>query len=322
MTDNNGKNTTEVKQNQRKLRVFLLFLFLSVLFWSLIKLSKEYISEVEFDLTYSDIPNNKLIQNEPDRKVKLTLKTIGFKLLRYEFRDRVLDYSLTDIEKKEGSVYFSETRTSTNFLQAQLSAETIVLNVEPDTLFFDLGVKRSKKVPVISTMEYSFKTGFNIVGDVLVNPAEVTVSGPEKVIDTIREVYTSNFHLRDISEPFEQEVSLKPPNDNVVLSDEAVLITGVVDKMTDGSYNLPFEVINLPRNLIMSTYPKKVKVVYQVALKDFNKIPENSFRIQCDYKQTQDNDLDYLIPKLVEKPEIITNVKIVPNKIEFLVKKQ
>ncbi|MGI9532871.1 CdaR family protein [Lutimonas sp.] len=322
MTDNQGNNTTEVKQNQKKLRVFLLFLFLSILFWSLIKLSKEYISEVEFELAYSDIPNNKLIQNEPDQKVKLTLKTIGFKLLNYEFRERVLDYSLTEIEKKEGSMYFSETRTNTNFLQAQLSAETVVLNVEPDTLFFDLGVKKSKKVPVISEMEFSFKTGFNIVGDALVSPAEVTISGPEKMIDTINEVYTSSFHLRDISEPFEQEVSLKAPVEAVVLSNETVLVTGVVDKITDGSYNLPFEVINLPRNLIMSTYPKKVKVIYQVALKDFNKIPENSFRIQCDYKQTQDNDLDYLIPKLVEKPELITNVKIVPNKIEFLVKKQ
>ena len=322
MTDNNGNTTNEVNQNQRKLRVFLLFLFLSILFWSLIKLSKEYISEVEFELAYSDIPNNKLIQNEPDQKVKLTLKTIGFKLLKYEFRERILDYSLTEIERKEGSMYFSETRTNTNFLQAQLSAETIVLNIEPDTLFFDLGVKKSKKVPVLSEMEFSFKTGFNIVGDVLLSPSEVTVSGPEKVIDTIDVVYTSRFHLRDISETFEQEVSLKAPNDVVVLSDETVVVTGVVDKITDGSYNLPFEVINLPRNLIMSTYPKKVKVIYQVALKDFNKIPENSFRIQCDYKQTQDNDLDYLIPQLVEKPELITNVKIVPNKIEFLVKKQ
>lgn len=322
MTDSNGKNTAEVKQNQKKLRVFLLFLILSILFWSLIKLSKEYISDVEFELAYSDIPNNKLIQNEPDKKVKLTLKTIGFKLLNYEFRKRVLDYSLTEIEKKGGSMYYSETRSNTNYLQAQLSAETIVLNIEPDTLFFDLGVKRSKKVPVVSEVEFSFKTGYNFVGEFSLNPSEVSISGPEKVIDTINEVYTSSFHLKDISESFEQEVSLKGPNEVVVLSDETILVAGIVDKITDGSYNLPFEIINLPRNLIMSTYPKQVKVIYQVALKDYNKIPENGFRVQCDFKQTQDNDLDYLIPILVEKPEIITNVKIVPNKIEFLIKKQ
>ncbi|MGB5322739.1 CdaR family protein [Lutimonas sp.] len=316
----NSKNS-EVRQNQKKLRIFLLFLLLATLFWSLIKLSKEYIAEVEFELAYSDIPNNKLIQNEPDKKVKLTLKTVGFKLLNYEFKKRVLDYSLTEIERKGGSMYFSETRSNTNYLQAQLSAETVVLNIEPDTLFFDLGVKRSKKVPVISQMDFQFKTGFSFVGDVVLSPSEINISGPEKVIDTISEVYTVKDELNDISETFEYTVSLASPNDVVVLSEEAVVVKGEVDKITDGSYNLPFKVVNLPRDVIISTYPKEVKVVYQVALKDYNKIPENSFRVQCDYKQTEDNNLDYLIPKLVDKPEIITNVKIIPNKIEFLIKK-
>ncbi len=321
MREVNGQKIAEAKKNQKKLRIFLIFLVLSILFWSLIKLSKEYISDVEFELIYSDIPQNKLIQNEPEKKVKLTLKTIGFKLLNYGFKKRVLDYSLTEIQRKGGSLYFSETRSNTNYLQAQLSAETVVLNIEPDTLFFDLGVKRSKKVPIISQVEFEFKTGFNFVGNFELGPNEVSVSGPEKVIDTIKEVYTVPFELKDIAESFEQEVQLQAPNDVVVLSDQTVIVKGVVDKITDGSYNLPFEVINLPRNVIISTYPKEVKVVYQVALKDYNKIPENSFRIQCDYKQTEDNNLDYLIPKLVDMPEMITDVKIIPNKIEFLIKK-
>jgi len=321
MADINNTKNSEVQQNHKKLRIFLLFLLLATLFWSLIKLSKEYISEVEFELAYSEIPNNKLIQNEPDKKVKLTLKTVGFKLLNYEFKKRVLDYSLTEIERKAGSMYYSETRSNTNYLQAQLSAETIVLNVEPDTLFFDLGVKRSKKVPVVSQMTYQFKTGFNFVGDVTLSPTEISISGPEKVIDTIDEIYTFKDELNEISESFEYAVSLEQPNDVIVLSEEKVTVKGEVDKITDGSYTLPFKVINLPRNVIISTYPKEVKVVYQVALKDYNKIPENSFRIQCDYKQTEDNKLDYLIPKLIDKPEIITNVKIIPNKIEFLIKK-
>ena len=321
MREVNGPINAETKKNQKKLRVFLIFLVLSILFWSLIKLSKEYISDVEFELAYSDIPQNKLIQNEPEKKVKLTLKTVGFKLLNYGFKKRVLDYSLTEIQRKGGSMYFSETRSNINYLQAQLSAETVVLNIEPDTLFFDLGVKRSKKVPVISQVEFEFKTGYNFVGNHELSPNEVSVSGPEKVIDTIQEVYTLPIELKNISESFEQEVALKVPNESVVLSDQTVSVKGVVDKITNGSYNLPFEVINLPRNVIISTYPKEVKVVYQVALKDYNKIPENSFRIQCDYKQTEDNNLDYLIPKLVDMPEIITDVKIIPNKIEFLIKK-
>jgi len=213
--------------------------------------------------------------------------------LNYEFKKRVLDYSLTEIERKGGSMYFSETRSNTNYLQAQLSAETVVLNVEPDTLFFDLGVKRSKKVPVVSQMNFKFKTGYSFVGDVTLSPAEISISGPEKVIDTINIVYTSKDELNEILESFEDTVSLENPSEVIVLSEETVTAKGEVDKITDGSYTLPFKVINLPKNVIISTYPKEVKVVYQVALKDYNKIPENSFRIQCDYKQTEDNNPRY-----------------------------
>ena len=232
-----------------------------------------------------------------------------------------MNYNLTEINKKKKSLYYSETRSNTNYLQAQLSAETVVLNIEPDTLFFDLGVKRSKKVPVISQMDFQFKTGFSFVGDFILSPSEIKISGPEKVIDTINKIYTAKDELKDISETFEYTVSLVPPNDVIVLSEETVVVKGEVDKITDGSYNLSFKVTNLPRDVIISTYPKEVKVVYQVALKDYNKIPENSFKVECDYRQTEENNLDYLIPKLVEKPEIITDVKIIPNKIEFLIKK-
>ena len=314
-------NKMETLKSNKKLRVFLLFLFLSFLFWTLIKLSHEYISEVEFGLVYTDVPKNKLIQNEPSESIKLTLKTSGFKLLRYGFKPKVLDYTLTEIDRKTGSEYYSETSSNIIFLQAQLSAETVVLNAEPDTLFFDLGVRKSKEVDVISEVTYEFKTGFNFVQPVQMEPNKVTISGPEKVIDTINEVYTEDITLQDLSASFSRKVGVRAPNDAVEISQQEVSVIGEVDKITDGSFSIPFEVINLSRNYLISTYPKEVKVVFQVALKDFNKIPENSFRVQCDYKQTEDNNLDYLIPVVVEKPEIIFDVKVIPNKIEFLIKK-
>ena len=321
MVDKPGSNKMDTLKSNKKLRVFLLFLFLSFLFWTLIKLSREYISEVEFGLNYTDVPKNKLIQNEPSETIKLTLKTSGFKLLRYGFKPKVLEYTLTEIDRKSGSEYYSETSSNINFLQAQLSAETVVLNAEPDTLFFDLGVRKSREVQVISEVNFEFKNGFNFVQPVKMEPQLVTISGPEKVIDTINEVYTQDVTFQDLSASFSRSVGLRPPNDAVEISVQEVNVIGEVDKITDGSFSIPFEVIKLPRNYLISTYPKEVKVVFQVALKDFNKIPENSFRVQCDYKQSEDNNLDYLIPQVVEKPEIIFDVKVIPNKIEFLIKK-
>lgn len=315
------ENKTERSQNNKKLRVFLLFLMLSFLFWMLIKLSKNYIADVKFDLVYVDEPKNKLIQNNSDNEIILTVNTLGFKLLGYSLKNKKLNYSLADLERIKGSNYYSITKSKINYLQAQLPVETVVLKVKPDTLYFDLGVKKSKKVKIIPNVNFQFKPGFNLIKKYTIDPKFVTISGPSKFIDSIENVQSELLELSDVATSFDVAVKLLNNMDAITLSIDHVNISGEVEKITEGSYTLPFKVINLPRKQIISTFPKEVKVVYQVALKDYNKITENSFVIQCDYRETVDNNLEYLIPKIIEKPNILFDVKIVPNKIEYLIKK-
>ena len=315
------ENKTERSQNNKKLRVFLLFLMLSFLFWMLIKLSKNYIADVKFDLVYVDEPKNKLIQNNSDNEIILTVNTLGFKLLSYSLKNKKLNYSLADLERIKGSNYYSITKSKINYLQAQLPVETVVLKVKPDTLYFDLGVKKSKKVKIIPNVNFEFKPGFNLTKKYTIDPKFVTISGPSKFVDSIENVQSELLELNDVAISFDVAVKLLNNMDAITLSIDHVNISGEVEKITEGFFTLPFKVINLPRKQIISTFPKEVKVVYQVALKDYNKITENSFVIQCDYRETVDNNLEYLIPKIIEKPNILFDVKIVPNKIEYLVKK-
>ena len=319
--NNKVENKMERSQNNKKLKVFLLFLMLSFLFWMLIKLSKNYISDVNFDLVYIDEPKNKLLQNNSDNSITLTVNTVGFKLLRYSLKRKTLNYSLMDLEKMKGTEYYSITKSRINHLQAQLPAEIVVLKVKPDTLYFDLGVKKSKKVKIIPEVKLQFKPGFNLTKKYTIKPEFVTISGPTKFVDSIEVVHSTLLELSDIASSFDVAVKLVNNLDAISLSIDEVNISGEVEKITEGSFNIPFKVINLPRKYIISTFPKEVKVVYQVALKDYNKITENSFVIQCDYRETMDNNLEYLVPKIIEKPNILFDVKIVPNKIEYLVKK-
>ena len=203
-----AENKTERSQNNKKLRVFLLFLMLSFLFWMLIKLSKNYITDVKFDLVYIDEPKNKLLQNNSDNTITLTVNTIGFKLLRYSLKSKKLNYSLTDLEKKKGTEYYSITKSKINYLQAQFQAETIVLKVKPDTLYFDLGVKKSKKVQIIPKVNFQFKPGFNLTNRYTLKPEFVTISGPTKFVDSIQSVATELLELSDVATSFDVPVKL------------------------------------------------------------------------------------------------------------------
>ncbi len=308
-------------KNNKKLRVFLFFLTMSFLFWMLIKLSEEYIADVRIEVNYIDIPAKKLLQSEPLQEIILTLKTRGFILLRHKIKEKKINYSLKDIKHKRNSIYFSETSSNINSIQAQFSAETDLLKIKPDTLYFDFGKKFSKKVKVVSDINLHFKSGFNLVNDIVFKPDFITISGPKGIIDSILEIKTKSIDIEKITESFEKSILLIVPDEKVSLSVNHIVITGKVDKFTEGTFMMPFEVINVPKASIISTYPKEVKIVFQVALSDYNKIVPESFKVICDFKESQDNSLDHLMPKIIEQPEMITSVKIIPNKIEYLIKK-
>ena len=72
----------EEAQNNKRLRIFLFFLSLSIVFWLLINLSKTYNVDIPFRLEYVDLPGKKLFQSDPDHQVILSLKAAGFKIVK------------------------------------------------------------------------------------------------------------------------------------------------------------------------------------------------------------------------------------------------
>ena len=102
---------------------------------------------------------------------------------------------------------------------------------------------------------------------------------------------------------------------------ENIEISAAIEKFTEGTVELPFKVLNLPPGKTINTFPKLVKITYRIALSNFNKISPSSFLIECDYNMSKENNLSYLIPKIVETSFMIKNARITPLKIDFIINK-
>ena len=310
----------EEAQNNKKLRIFLFFLSLSFVFWLLINLSKTYTVDIPFRLEYLDLPGKKLFQSDPDHQVILSLKAAGFKIIRYKIKKNTLEYPLSNIKRKGNKTYFSLTKSNHSYLQSQLADEATVLKVKPDSLFFDLGEKSFKKVIVRQGMGLKFRNGYDLVGSLSISPELVVLSGPKGILDTIRSLDLGEIDLREITGSFVQKVSLKSPDKKIALEPALVTIKGRLDKFTEGTFELEYKVINVPSKAIISTFPKEIKLVFQVPLLDYDKVSAEGFEVICDYRDSKNNKLDHLIPRVVKKPEFVSAVRVVPNKVEYLIK--
>lgn len=319
------KNQTNISiSTKRKVKVFAFILVLTSIIWLLIELSKISISTVKFNVVYTNLPANKLLQSNPTSNVNMNLKAPGFILLRYKIKAQKLAINLKNTIKS-GSKYYILPNNQIASLNEQLNKETEVLNILEDTIFFDLGINKSKKVPVNLSLDIKYKLGYNLIDTIKVIPDSVLVTGSEKLIDSIQEISTSRLEIEDVFENINTELSLKLPTEKseyLTISATQVKVTATVDKFTEGKFKVPITIINMPENIIMNTFPREIEVVYQVGLTNFNKINANSFLIVFDYEQyKRDTLIQYLTPVIQHKSEFISSLKIYPSQIEFLIQK-
>ncbi len=321
------KVTTKNKDIQpvknKRQHTLLFFITLSTLFWLLIKLSNEYSSVVTYRVIYEKLPVEKLFQNDPPSTIDIRLKATGFKLLQEKINRKKLSFNLRKVFFKEKYHYYILTQNYKGRVQEQLGDGVLLQSFVKDTVFFELGLNKFKKVPVVSNIDVNCKLGFNISNGISLIPDSVVVRGPEIHIDKIKFIETEKEELLNVSENIDKSINLILPEElpKVTFSNEEVQLKARVEKFTEGSFEVPFEIVGIPDSLKITTYPKKVKVVFQIGLSNFSKISANSFKVQCDFKESKKRNLNYLEPKIIEKTSIVSSVKIRPSHIEYLIQK-
>ena len=310
-------------KNNRKIKIFLFFLVLSSIIWVLMKLSNTFIAPVAFNVEYTDLPKDKMVQKKPISELELQIKAPGFMLLKYKFKKRKILLNLKNISKTK-SAYYILPNKQISYLNSQFSNEIEIMSVLRDTIYIEIGNSISKKVPIIPKLDIQYKTGYNLVEKLKMIPDSVIVSGSKKLIDSITGISTSPLKLNDVFEDIAVDLALKSPykSGQIIMSDIKVKVSGKVDKFTEGTFKIPVTIINVPFGVTVTTFPKEIELIYQAGLSNFSKITQNDVTVVFDYKQYENDTLiSYLTPIIEQKSDYIYALKINPPQLEFLIEK-
>lgn len=312
-----------MKKSKGVSKSFIGFLCVSILIWVLITMSKEYTTSIILPIAYENIPQNLLLQKEPLKQLEVTIKASGFKIALTKFKQKQIFLDASSLNRKKKSTYYLLTRSYKTAIQKQLSIGVNLQQIAKDSLFLNLGSLQTKKLPIVADVKIDYHVGYDLSSSIQMQPDSVLVSGPENQIKNLKSIQLEPIKLSDVKEDFSREVAIVKSNNlkNVRFNIAKVTVSGKVEKFTEGSLLVDVEILNLPENITINTLVKKVEVVYVVALSNFNKIDEDSFQIKCDYKTAENNNLNYLIPKIIKKPPFLKSVKLIPSKIDFLIQK-
>lgn len=296
----------------------------SILIWMMINLSKQYTTILTYDVVYDKLPQDKILQEAPLKILPILVRANGFELLSAKFTTRTIKIISDKLRKKSETNYFLLLREQKMNIQKQLKSSLVLEEVLQDTLHLKLGRLATKKVTVIPKVEIDYKVGYALAKGLVITPNIVIVSGPDLQLSKIENLSTEKIIMNNVSESFTKTVRIVLPEnvEKVKLSHAKVEIKALIDKFTEGEVEVPVIVENIPAGIKINTFPKTVKIRYKIGLKDFSKIDSGLFSVVCDYRQSKENELNYLIPVLKDKPNLVSSVRIGSEKIDFLIVKE
>ena len=310
----------------RKVLTFFFFLLLSVLFWFLTAMNKEYASSISYPVRYIRFPEKKVLVNDIPDRLELTVNASGYTLLRYQLQSRIApiifdvnSFSLNTVLGDPSTLYIL-TSYAKDRIAKQLSSEIEILNISPDSLFFQFADKASKKVPVEPDLDISFEKQYMQVGPYLVEPDSVTISGPEMIIDTIKAVATEAVIMSDANRSFDMELEMQPLH-KVEFDPFEVWIQVPIEKFTEASLKVRIEVINMPESLLLRPFPPAVTVSCQIGLSAYETLNEHLFRAVIDYAEVGNMLGNKLQVQIIKMPVYIQSVNFTPKSVEYIVER-
>lgn len=302
-----------------KLRLFLFFLLVALIFWVLTKFSREYTAAVEAHIAYISLPENVSIASNNKRIISFEVTANGFDFLFYKFKQPQINVSVLKYYNEGETQLIVSKEDLIGLISNQLTKNLSVQNLSVNQLTINLDELVSKKVKVKLKVDVSFKDGFKAIDSFRLKPDSITISGPSELIKKIKFVETQTYAQKDIDKSINDKIALAGMKDTKInFNQKEVVLKLEVAEFSQQEISIPIDIINVPPSKSIKIIPQNITVVFDVSLKYFNEINENSFRVVCDFND-RNSEENFMVPKLTQSPEFVRNATLNLNKIDFLI---
>ena len=303
----------------KRLNVFLLFVILAFLFSVLSKLSQRYTHSFTFKINAINVPEDHVILNDSTNTMTIALTTYGFRHIKYYLKQPKIDVDFSALDRTATHYKWIESNELPKIIN-QFDANTDIENITPDTIVFRYDVNSVKMVPVKLVSNIKFSAGYDVINNYQLEPDSVKLIGPKLMVDSISEIKTKSLNLENVNTNINDIVQLNLPKNltEIKTSKNTVEVKGTVEKFTEGTIDVPVNVINVPENIEINFYPKTVPVIFYTSMSNFKSVSSSSFLVQSDFSTIKDNNT-HLVPSIVKQPDNIKYAKLNVKQIEFII---
>jgi len=296
---------------------FLFFLIFSSLIWLIVQFSQQYTEILEIPIKYQNFPQDKLIEEE-ENHLEIRVQQTGFQLAWLKIFKPEITINLAELPSD--STYLRYNLLENHYdLVKEIPIDLNKAEFLEKEIHIPYQMKDTKKVPIIPQIDIKYAPGYASEKELILMTDSVQISGTQVNLDSISEIHTRPLNLENVDADLLEKVKLEEP-ENIVLYQREIYFKLDVERFTEKQMKIPVEVINSPPNIEVSLYPSEVTITFKVALEKYQQIGQLDFLIVCDYKDLENNS-DFFIPKVIEQPDYIQNLRLSPRTIDYIIKK-
>lgn len=310
----------------RKIIVYLFFLFISSFLWLINALSKQYTTMVSFPVRYINYPENYIPTEKLPSSFVLQLTGYGYNLLRYKYstpaEPLIIDLR-SNFRKNTGQHNFNVTFIAGRHIEtikAQLDDQISLDRIIPDTLSVTFSKLSKRKIPVEPKIKFSVQPQFVMSGNIEINPPEVLISGPSVIVDSLLSIETASENFSNLTKTIEETVELVA-NGNIEIVPRKVKITIPVERLTEAELLIQVKIINVPEGVDVHIFPKKIKTNFRTGMSFFKTIKPDDFTLVVDYDEIKTTNGNKVKIQALKQPKHVSQVTFSPQYVEFLIEK-
>jgi len=309
----------------RRVLTFGLFVAVSAVLWLLNTLSLNYNTTLK--LKYKLAANNNsemyLTGKESSGEISLRVNAPGFSLLQYNLFYQNTPWEV-DISNMSDDQFHPFARNGfylmpsaiTQELKQLMPSNFHILDVEPDSIYFTVGIYSKRKIPVKAVLDISTGYQFRQTNLVEIKPDSVSVWGPSQLIDTMKYIYTQKITAKNISATTKYVASLNT-SDQISVNQNTAEVTVHVNEYTE--YNcislIKFHNQKPGENTLL--IPSSAKISCWVPINLYQKIIPSDFELFVDFDKLTSNS-GKLKVEIARQPDSVINIRYSPEYVEFL----
>ncbi len=275
---------------REKVAVFVISLILALCLWMLVNLSRDYNLTLNMPVELGNVPSGQALTRELPNFATVSLTGEGWELIQ--------------IYNNPPPIFIDVTQSEVNLfdqVRQQMSSmpDLTVQKVQPLTLSLEMEEEVSRRVPVDPEVELTFRERFGLLGDTLIDPDSIEVTGASSLVEEIENWQTEPTEITDISGDISQPITLREPGELLSISPETVTLRGEVAEFTEGEARVPITTINLPPGSSVNYSPSTLNVQYDIPISQYSKAQDRvPFSAYVTFSQIETDSTGFVRPEL------------------------